>query len=214
MVRADTSTASHPDFSSPSCSTIFNNFEPIDVNTARRLVAQAANKNCAFDPAPDWIVKRFVEELSPFISCMINRLIHDGTFPSSQKCAIVTAILKKETLDPSDYDNYRPVSNLSFISKIFERVIYEQMEAYLTENNLLPEKQSSYRRNHSTETIVLDVLLDAYAAADAGKVTMLGPLDQSPAFDVVDHGILLRRLLHGFGISGTALEWIKSYLSG
>ena len=161
-VRADTSTAPHPDFSSPCCYTTFNNFEPIDVNIARRLVTQAANKNCALDPAPAWIVKQFVEELSPFISCMINRSIRDGTFPSSQKCAIVTPILKKETLDPLEYDNYRPVSNLSFISKIFERAIYEQMEAYLTENNLLPEKQSSYCRNHSTETVVLDVLSDAY----------------------------------------------------
>ena len=58
------------------------------------------------------------------------------------------------------------------------------------------------------------MLSDAYAAADAGKVTLLGLLDQSSAFDVVDHDILLRRLLHGFGISGTALEWIKSYLLG
>ena len=71
-VRADTSTAPHPDFSPPCCSTTFNNFEPIDVNIARRLVTQAANKNCALDPAPAWIVKQFVEELSPFISCMIN----------------------------------------------------------------------------------------------------------------------------------------------
>ena len=170
-VRADTSTALHPDFGSTCCSTIFNNFEPIDVNIVRRLVTQAANKNCAIDSAPAWIVNSLLRNLSPFISCMINRSIRDGTFPSSQKCAIVTPILKKETLDPLEYDNYRPVSNLSFISKIFERAIYEQMEAYLTENNLLPEKQSSYRRNHSTETVVLDVLSDAYAAADAGKVT-------------------------------------------
>ena len=88
------------------------------------------------------------------------------------------------------------------------------MEVYLRENNLLPENQSSYRRNHSTETVILDVLSDAYAAADAGKVTLLGMLDQSSAFDVVDHGILLKRLQHGFGVAGMALKWIRSYLSG
>jgi hypothetical protein len=184
------------------------------MNTTCRLVKQAANKNCALDPAPTWIVKQFVDELSPFICCVINSSIRDGVFPSSQKCAIVTPILKKETLDPSDLNNYRPVSNLSFLSKIFERVIYEQVEAYLRENNLMPERQSSYRRNHSTETVVLDVLADAYAAADAGKLTFLGLLDQSSAFDVVDHDILLERLRHCFGISGTALNWLKSYLSG
>ena len=74
----------------------------------------------------------------------------------------------------------------------------------------MPERQSSYRRNHSTETVVLDVLADAYAAADAGKLTFLGLLDQSSAFDVVDHDILLERLRHCFGISGTALNWLKS----
>ena len=153
-------------------------------------------------------------ELSPFISGLINSSIRDGTFPSTQKCAIVTPILKKETLDPSDLNNYQPVSNLSFISKIFERAIYEQMEVYLRENNLLHENQSSYRRNHSTETVIHDVLSDAYAAADAGKVTLLGMLDQSSAFDVVDHGILLKRLQHGFGVAGMALKWIRSYLSG
>ena len=88
------------------------------------------------------------------------------------------------------------------------------MEVYLRENNLLPENQSSYRRNHSTETVILDVLSDAYAAADAGKVTLLGMLDQSSAFDVVDHGILLKRLQHGFGVAGMALKRIRSYLSG
>ena len=69
------------------------------------------------------------------------------------------------------------------------------MEAYkyLRENNLMPDRQSSYRRNHSTETVVLDVLADAYAAADAGKLTFLGLLDQSLAFDVVDHDILINK---------------------
>ena len=184
------------------------------MNTTCRLVKQAANKNCTLDPAPTWIVKQFVDELSSFICCVINSSIRDGVIPFRQKCAIVTPILKKETLDPSDLNNYRPVSNLSFLSKIFERVIYEQMEAYLRENNLMPERQSFHRRNHSTETVVLDVLADAYVSADAGKLTFLGLLDQSSAFDVVDHDILLERLRHCFGISGTALNWLKSYLSG
>ena len=76
------------------------------------------------------------------------------------------------------------------------------------------------RTNHptveisSTETVILDVLSDAYAAADAGKVTLLGMLGQCSAFDVVDHGILLKRLQHGFGVTGMALKWIRSYLSG
>ena len=106
------------------------------------------------------------------------------------------------------------MSNLSFISKIIERAAYKQIYGYLQENRLLPEKQSAYRRYHSTETAVLDVLSDAFMAADAGKVTLLGLLDESSAFDMVDHKILLRRLKMSYGICGLPLQWITSYLSG
>ena len=153
-------------------------------------------------------------ELSQFITSLLNASISSGQFPSSQKCAIVTPLLKKETLDPDDVGNYRPVSNLSFLSKVLDRVVFEQMNSYLQEYGLLPERQSAYRRHHSTETVVLDVLSDVYAASDSGKITLLGLLDQSAAFDVVDHDILLKRLDHCFGIRGLVLAWLRSYLAG
>jgi hypothetical protein len=126
---------------------------------------------------------------------------------------MVTPLLKKETLDPCDLGNYRPVSNLSFLSKILERAVYDQVSSYLQEYNLLPERQSAYRKHHSTETALLDVLSDVYAASDSGKLTLLGLLDQSAAFDVVDHEILLQRLEHCFGLTATVLAWMTSYLS-
>ena len=175
---------------------------------------RANNKNCALDPVPTWIVKQYVVELSQFITSLLNASISSGQFPSSQKCAIVTPLLKKETLDPDDVGNYRPVSNLSFLSKVLERAVFEQMNSYLQEYGLLPERQSAYRRHHSTETVVLDVLSDVYAASDSGKITLLGLLDQSAAFDVVDHNILLKRLDHCFGIRGLVLAWLRSYLAG
>ena len=76
------------------------------------------------------------------------------------------------------------------------------------------EKQSAYRKFHSTETALLDIMSDVHSAADRGQVTLLALLDQSAAFDVIDHGILMDRLHHTFGFSGTALSWIGSYLSG
>ena len=78
---------------------------------------------------------------------------------------------------------------------------------------MLPEKQSAYRRFHSTETAILEVLSEAYAAADGGRVTLLGLLDQSAAFDCVDHRILCDRLRYNFGLTGNTLNWICSYLS-
>ena len=79
---------------------------------------------------------------------------------------------------------------------------------------MLPEKQSAYRRHHSTETAVLDVMSDILTAADSGQVTLLGLLDQSAAFDVVDHDVLTKRLEHSFGVAGHVLAWIRSYLAG
>ena len=103
---------------------------------------------------------------------------------------------------------------LSFISMIIERSAYLQMIEYLHGSNLLPEKQSAYRKCHSTETVLLDILSDVSSAADNGQVTLLGLLDPSSAFDVIDHLILLERLHHDFGFSGQVLNWVRSYLTG
>ena len=104
--------------------------------------------------------------------------------------------------------NYRPISNLSFLSELLERCTYEQITGYLHENGLMPEKQSAYRTHHSKETALLDVLSEACAAADAGQVTLLGLLDLSAAFDTIDHGILIERLRHRYGIAGDVLGGI------
>ena len=192
---------------------VFQDFKPLTIDDTMHLIQKANNKNCDLDPVPTWIVKTFANEISPFITLLINTSIYSGEFPSTQKCAIVVPRLKKETLDPSDLGNYRPVSNLSFLSKILERAVYEQINNYLQENNLLPLHQSAYRKYHSTETVILDVLSDIYAASDSGKLTLLGLLDQSAAFDVVDHEILLKRLEFSFGLSGCVLSWMRSYLT-
>ena len=155
-----------------------------------------------------------MEDLLPSITTLINASIREDHFPSSLKCAIVTPILKKPSLDPNDPNNYRPVSNLSFISKILERCVYAQLYAHLQDHQLLPEKQSAYRRHHSTETAVLDVMSDVLMAANSGQATLLGLLDQSAAFDVIDHDILMERLDHSFGLTGHVLAWIRSYLIG
>ena len=90
----------------------------------------------------------------------------------------------------------------------------EQINNYLSMNNLLPAVQSAYRKQHSTETAVLKVLSDIYSAADAGQITLLGLLDLSSAFDTVDHQILFDRLQFSYGFEGAVLGWFRSYLTG
>ena len=109
-------------------------------------------------------------------------------------------------LDTADMNNFRPVSNLSFMSKLIERAVVSQLNEYLVTNNLLPRFQSAYRRNHSTETALLRIWSDILMAADDRKVTLLSLLDMSAAFDCVDHAILLHRLEFAVGIGGVAIE--------
>jgi len=113
-------------------------------------------------------------------------------------------------LEPRKLKNYRPVSNLSFVSKLVERAAVKQLTDYLETNGLLPLLQSAYRSHHSTETALLKVLSDILTAIDDKKVTLLALLDLSAAFDCVDHDILLFRLQSRFGLDGAVLAWMRS----
>jgi len=143
---------------------------------------------------------------------MCNTSLQQGTLPVSQRHALVTPGLKKANADPSDAKNYRPISNLTFMSKVVERLVCRQMVSFLESNGLIPSLQSAYRRGHSTEIAVLKIISDILLATDRGEVTLLGLLDLSAAFDTVDHEILLARLSTAFGIRSTVLSWIKSFL--
>ena len=118
-------------------------------------------------------------------------LLVAGVVPSTLKSAYIMPILKKSDLDPLDAKSYRPISNLSVVSKLLERLVSRQLVAYLTDNDLFPDLQSAYRANHSTETAVLRVLSDILTALDSGNLVVLMLLDLSAAFDSVDHAALL-----------------------
>ena len=161
-----------------------------------------------------WLVKQFVNELSPFITLLFNASLCDGIFPPSLKCAVVTPALKKPTLDPSDTNNYRPISNLTFISKLLECIVLNQLNVCLQQFNLLPGLQSAYIHCHSTETAMLKVLSNAFVAADTGQAKLLDVLDLTAAYDTVDHAILIERLRLTFIVVDSALHWMTSYLTG
>ena len=132
-----------------------------------RLLGQAPNKHCSPDPCPTWLVKS-LSVIPDILTKLVNIFLQSGTFPSSQRHALVIPALKKPHLDPSVPSNYRPISNLSFISKLLEGVVTRQLTAHLESNNIIPAVQSAYRRNHSTETDLLKICNDALWAADNG----------------------------------------------
>ena len=136
----------------------------------------------------------------------------EGRFPAAFKQAIVIPLLKKPDLNKSDPANYRLISNLNNISKLLEHLFLARFHPHVTSSPNFNPLQSAYRRFHSTETSLLDTFDQVYTAADASKPTLLVSLDLSAAFDTIDHPTLLSRLETGFGVSGSALNWIRSYL--
>ena len=98
------------------------------------------------------------------------------------KTAIVKPILKNPSLDQDDFKNNRPVSNLSFIAKVAEKLVLSQLSEYLNANQLFTPLQSAYRPNHSTETAVVKIVNDPLLAVDDGKVSVLTLLELSSAF--------------------------------
>ena len=133
--------------------------------------------------------------------------------PSTFKKAVVRPLLKKPGLDKEVIKNYCPVSDLSFISKVVERVVATRIESHIMLNSLHDDMQSAYRTGHSTETALLHVHHDITYALDNNACVILLMLDLSAAFEVIDHDILFDRLQYSFGISGSALSWIRSYLT-
>ena len=148
-----------------------------------KLIGSLPNKTYQSDT---WLVKEMRGLLSPFTT---------DCFPQEFKEAVVRPLLKKSGLDASELKNYRPVSNLPFMSKLLEKVVQVRIQAFFDSNGLMPVMQSAYRRFHSTETAVTKVFNDLLLVADGGQLSALCLLDLTAAFDTVDHELLLS-LIH------------------
>ena len=153
----------------------------------------------------------FSDDLLPHLTIIINDSLHSGLFPSAFKSAIVKPLLKKTTLNPKFMKKYRPVSNLTFLSKTLEKVVLRQLSDHLLTNNLFCSHQSAYRADHSTETAILKIVNDL-SALDEDKVSLLSLLDPTAAFDTIEHSIFLKRLSCSFGISDTFFACLTFYL--
>ena len=127
--------------------------------------------------------------------------------------ALVTPTLLKKCGSDLAFKNFRPISNLQFVSKLVERAAADQLQSHWIKNNLFLTLQSAYRPNHSPETALLKIKNDILMNMDKQHATLLILLDLSAAFDTVDHQILLNRLRTEFGVSGKVLDWFASYLS-
>lgn len=186
-------------------------FQPLTENDVRKLINEMASKSCELDPVPTTILKQCLDKCICIITKIINVSLKKGVFVRSWKTAIVRPILKKLGLELIK-SNYRPVSNLSFLSKLLEKAALQQFNPHCDEHNYFPDYQSAYRTSFSCETALVKICDDILWNMEKGLTTALRAIDLSAAFDTVDHNVLLKVLDMKFGIRGTCLEWCDSYL--
>ena len=205
-----------PTIPSPQISCLFSSFEPVSSATVRKVIQRSPTKSSSLDQIPTSVLKisEVLDVILPVITNIINSSLLQGCVPLSLKSAAVTPLIKKQNLDRNELKNYRPISQLSFISKTLERIVSAQLLDHMSLNLLHEPLQSAYKPGHSTETAILRVKNDIDCALGERKGVLLVLLDLSAAFDTVDHTILLKRMNTYLGISGVAHEWFKSYLSG
>ena len=168
-------------------------------------------KTCKLDQAPTNKLQEILDGCLLALLHITNRSLELGEFADKWKEAIVKPLIKKKQLGTAN-SNYRPVSNLSFISKIVEKVTLDQFNSHCDQHSLLPEYQSAYRKHHSCKTSLVKLVNNILRNMEKQLVTAIVILDLSTAFDTVDHDQLLEVLATRFGIQGNALEWYRNYL--
>ena len=156
-------------------------------------------------------MKLFKKEFSKPLSNIINLSFNKGIFPNLLKIANVIPIYKKD--DKLDYNNYRPISLLSNISKIYEKCMHMRLTNFCRMNKLFFSHQFGFRNGYSTNYAFTSLTEMIRKALDEDKFDYGVFIDLQKAFDTVEHSILLSKLNH-YGVRGASYQWFKSYLTG
>ena len=195
-----------------SCSSTLSKFKEINIETLSKIMSKVKTTYCkALDPID--FRKIDLDIIKPYLLEIVNTVLTSGIFPESEKLSIIYPKIKDIKGNKNEYANYRPISNISYIGKVIENCIYEQLKEHFEENQILPTNQSAYRSNFSTETAITRLYSDLITTKESGKSTMLVSIDLSAAFDTVDHDILLNDL-STCNVQNLAHATITSYLKG
>ena len=170
-------------------------------------------KTSSIDPLPEQLLTENLDLILPILCDIVNLSLSSGSIDGI-KLANLTPLIKGGSLDSEILKNYRPISNLSFVGKLIERIVNIRLDEHLASNNLSINEQSGYKKCHSTETVLVTIVNDLLVASDKNSATVVMLLDLSAAFDTVDHNKLLQILEHEIGITGTSLKWFRSFLTG
>ena len=191
---------------------LLEKFDVISEAEIKKIITSSKTSSNDLDPCPmkDLIKATNFHLLVEIITFIVNLSWNTKTFPDSEKTGIIKPLYKGEG-NANELKFYRPVTSLSFLSKVIEKATLGRLNKFLDENNILPSNQSAYQKFHSTESTVTGVLDDLLLEVDKSKICLVFMLDLSAAFDTVDHDLLLQDLSEiGLGVQTT--EWFKSYL--
>ena len=149
------------------------------------------NKSPGADEINFNVIKHCFGELYGLLKYLFDLSLQSGVFPDLMKIAIVSPVFK--TGDTADISNYRPISVLPCFSKILERVMYNRLYKYLTDQKILHPQQFGFRKGHSPEHAIAQLVDQMYESFENGNYIVGIFIDLSKAFDTVDHTIVLKK---------------------
>ena len=193
------------------------NFDPLHtfklatLDELKDIASDMIIKTSFDDPLPASVLKPSLDTVLPYMLELVNTSLSTGNI-SGLKESTITPLLKKIGLDLNKHTHYRPLFNLQFLSKLIEKVVLNRLTDHMSVNNLHCPKQFGYKKHHSSETLLLEIVDDTLIGFDKNSATVMILLDMSAAFDTVDLHKLLKILEHKIGLRGTVLNWFKSFL--
>ena len=186
--------------------------EKVDVATVLKIINGLKNSTATgVDYVDTRTLKIIADKIAPVLAHIINLSIEFSIFPTMWKWAKVVPLLKSVSMDPIIPKSYRPVALLPIMSKVMEKAVFSQLIKYLEKNGLIHPNLHGSRSGHDTSTALLQLYDKWVEELEEGKTVGVLFCDQSAAFDLCDHNLILQKL-EIFGFESSSLEWIKSYL--
>ena len=185
-------------------------FHPIDQTDVAQIIDNLKPKtSTGIDNISSKLLKQTKSSITAPLTIIVNQMMATGIFPDALKISKVIPLYKKG--DEANLSNYRPITLLPSISKVFEKAILTQLTLYLEDNKIIHPHQYGFRKSHSTEYAALHITDYIQYKMDVGKIPINVYLDFSKAFDTLVHSTLLHKMKH-YGIDGLAHKLIKRYL--